>query len=430
MAFLLAITVGTILLVLPVSREGSDAAPVLTALFTAVSATCVTGLVTVDTESYWSGFGEVVITVLIQVGGFGIMTMASLLGLLVVGRMRLRGRLVAQAETKTLGLGGVRQIVVRIAIITIVVELVMAVILTGRFWLHYDYAFSDAVWHGIFHSVSAFNNAGFALYPDSLESFATDPLVTMPISVAVIIGGLGFPVVVELARKVARPSKWSVHTKITLLGTAILLVIGFVSFLALEWDNAKTLGPMAVIDKVQSAWFSGVMPRTAGFNSLPVADMNTETWAITDALMFIGGGSAGTAGGIKVATFFLLAFVIWAEIRGETQVPFFGRSLSSGVQRQAITVALLGVGIVASATVALLVLTDFPSDQVVFEVISAFATVGLSTGITADLPESAELVIIVLMYTGRVGTITVAAALALRTRHRRYRLPEERPIVG
>nr|WP_244409122.1 potassium transporter TrkG [Stackebrandtia nassauensis] len=430
LSFLAVILVGTVLLALPVSRQGADAAPLLTAAFTAVSAVCVTGLVTVDTGTYWSGFGEVVITVLIQVGGFGIMTMASLLGLLVAGRLRLRRKLVAQAETKSLGLGDVRKVVVRVALITLSVETVVAVILAARYHFGYGYELGRAAWHGVFHSVAAFNNAGFGLERDNLESFVADPVITIPIAVAVIIGGLGFPVVVELIRKTYRPASWSTHTKLTVLATVVLLLAGFVAYLAIEWNNAKTLGPLGLGDKLLAAFFSGVQPRTAGFNSLPMADLRPETWAVTDILMFIGGGSAGTAGGVKVTTFFLLAFVIWAEVRGEPDVSVFGRTIPHSTQRQALTVALLGVGAVGLGTLLILMTDGHPLDQLVFEAISAFGTVGLSTGITADLSATAQIIIMFLMYTGRVGTVAVATALALRVRHRRFRYPEERPIVG
>lgn len=430
LAFLAAIVAGTLLLSLPLARAGPDAAPPLTALFTAVSAVCVTGLVTVDTGAYWSGFGEAVIAALIQVGGFGIMTMATLLGLLIAGRLRLSERLIAQTETKSLGLGEVKAVVIRVGVISLAVEAVVALVLAARYRWSYDYGLGEAVWHGVFHSIAAFNNAGFGLEADSLEGFVGDPVIMLPIASAVIIGGIGFPVLTELLRRARRPASWSTHTKLTVGGTGVLLVAGFVAYLVGEWNNAKTLGPLSFGDKILAAFFSGVQPRTAGFNSLPVGDLNPETWIITDVLMFIGGGSAGTAGGIKVTTFLLLAFVIWAEIRGEPDVSVFGRTIAPSTQRQALTVALLGVGAVAGGTLAILFFDGHPLDRVLFEAVSAFATVGLSTGITAELSAPSQLVIIFLMYIGRVGTIAVAAALALRLRRRRYRYPEERPIVG
>jgi trk system potassium uptake protein TrkH len=431
LAFLVAIAVGAGLLMLPVARAGSGFAPPLTALFTSTSAACVTGLLVVDTPTYWSPFGHVVILCLIQLGGFGIMTMATLLGLLVSRRgLGLRTRLLAQAETRTLNLGDVRGVLERVALATLLVEVATFLVLTGRFRAGYDDSWGAAAWHGLFHSVSAFNNAGFALYPDNLMRFVNDAWVCLPLAVAVIAGGLGFPVLIELRRELRQPSRWSVHTTLTVLGTGVLLTLGTLALLALEWSNPRTLGPLGPPGKLLAGFFQAVMPRTAGFNSLDYAAMRPDSLAVTDTLMFIGGGSASTAGGIKVTTFFLLAFVIWAEVRGESDVVVFRRRVSNAAQRLALTVALLGVGVVAAGTLALLALTEHGLDRALFEAVSAFATVGLSTGITPTLPPAAQLTLVILMFVGRVGTITVATALALRSRPRKFRLPEERPIVG
>jgi potassium uptake TrkH family protein len=431
LAFLGTSIIGTLLLMLPVSRAGPGAAPPLTALFTATSAACVTGMAVVDTPTYWSEFGKVVILLLVQVGGFGIMALATLLALVVSRRLGLRSRLVAQAETRTLALGDVRAVLGRIFFTVLACELVVAVILTGRFWLGYDYPPGKAAWHGVFHAVSAFNNAGFALYPDSLIRFVDDWWLCLPIAGAVIIGGLGFPVLFELVRELRRPDAWSTHTRITVQGSAILLAVGFVAMLVFEWGNPQTFGPLGVPDKLLAGFFQAVTPRSAGFQTIDYGAANMETIGVTNALMFIGGGSAGTSGGIKVTTFFLLAYVIWSEVKGEEDVVVGRRRVSVGAQRQALAVALLGVAVVALGTLALMILTDgLRLDQLLFEAISAFATTGLSMNITPGLPGPAQLVLVLLMFVGRVGTITVASALALTDRHRLYRYPEERPIVG
>ncbi|MGV0742375.1 TrkH family potassium uptake protein [Mycolicibacterium sp. XJ870] len=430
LAFLVAIAAGTVLLMLPVSRAGEGSAPPMTALFTSTSAVCVTGLIVEDTPVYWSGFGQAVILGLFQIGGFGIMTGATLLGLLVTQRIRLRDRLVAQLETKTLGLGNVTSVLRLVLLATVTVELAVMAILTVRLRSAYHETWGEALWHGMFQAVSAFNNAGFSTYSDSLMGFVADPLVVIPIMAAIVLGGLGFPVLYELRRDLRRPSRWSVHTKITLAATGLLLVGGFGAILWSEWTNPGTLGSLGTGDKMLASAFHSVSARTAGFNTLDVGAFTTETLVVHDGLMFIGGGSAGTAGGIKVTTFFLLAFVIWAEIRGDPDTNAFGRRIPVAAQRQALTVALLGLAFVALGTMALLTLTDFELSVVLFEAASAFATVGLSTGITPDLPAPAQGVLIVLMFVGRVGSITVATALALRSRQRLYRFPEERPIVG
>lgn len=427
--FVLAVLAGTALLMLPVARAGPGAATPLAALFTSTSAVCVTGLAVTDTPTYWTTFGHAVILALIQVGGFGIMTTATLLGLLISRRLGLRTQLTAAAETKSLNLGEVRRVLLGVATISVVVEGVVALVLAARLGLAYGEPAGRALWLGLFHSVSAFNNAGFALYSDSLVGFATDPWVNLPIVAAVILGGLGFPVLMELLRH-RRPRRWTMHTKITLVGTVSLLLLGTAFVLLAEWSNPGTLGSLDTRGKLLTGLVQGVMPRTAGFNSVDIAEMNTGTWLGTSVLMFIGGGSAGTAGGIKVTTFLVLFFVIVAEVRGDEDVSAFGRRIPRGAQRQALTVALLGVAAVVAPSILFAMTTRFSLDQILYEVVSAFATVGLSTGITADLPGPHQLVLVVLMLIGRTGTITLATALALRQRERLYRLPEERPIIG
>jgi trk/ktr system potassium uptake protein len=428
-AFAAAVAVGTLLLLLPVSTPGPGGAPVLTALFTATSAVCVTGLLVVDTPTYWSTFGQCVILGLIQVGGFGIMTLASLLALFVSRRMGLRTRLTAAAETKSVGIGDVRRVLRGVFLITVVVEGVIAVLLTARFVIGYGESPGRALWLGVFHSVSAFNNAGFALWSDNLMGFLTDGWVLLPVSVAVIIGGLGFPVIMELVRWTP-PRRWSLHTRLTLLMTSVLLVGGAIFMTASEWDNSATIGGLDAGHKALAGWFHAVMPRTAGFNAWDYASITQETFLGTILLMFVGGGSAGTAGGLKVTTFILLFFVIVAEVRGEPQATAFDRRIEPRVIRQALTIALLGVAAVVGSTMLLTELTDIPIPQVMFEATSAFSTVGLSTGITPGLKPSAQVVLVVLMFLGRLGPITLVSALALRERTRRYSLPEGAPLIG
>jgi potassium uptake TrkH family protein len=428
--FATAILVGTGLLMLPVAKGGPGGANLLEALFTSVSAVCVTGLIVVDTPTYWSGFGQVVILCLIQIGGLGIMTFASLLVVLVSRRMGLRARLTAAAETKTMGLGEVRSVVAGVVKVSLLLEALTALALSLRFGFGYDTSWPRALWLGVFHAVSAFNNAGFALYSDSLMSFVGDPWICLPVAGAVIAGGLGFPVLFELRRRWRRPRSWSLHTKIVVWASCVFLVGGGVFITAIEWTNPATLGPLDTPGKLLAGFFQGVMPRTAGFNSIDTGLMNPASWLGMDVLMFVGGASAGTAGGIKVTTFAVLFFVIYAEVRGESAVNIFHRRLHGDTQRQALTVVLLSVAAVVGSTVVFMVFTDINLDRSLFEVVSAFATVGLSTGITADLPATEQILLTVLMFIGRLGPITVASALALRQRVRMYDLPEERPVIG
>ncbi|GGL60189.1 TrkH family potassium uptake protein [Planomonospora parontospora] len=429
-AFAAAAAVGTGLLATPWAAESGTGTRLIDALFTAVSAVCVTGLVTVDTASHWSVFGEVVIVVLIQVGGLGIMTLATLFAMMISGRVGLRARMWAQAETKAPQLSDLRRVIGHVVVFTLVWEVLTAIVLAARFALGYGEPFGRAVYLGVFHAVSAFNNAGFGLWPDNLVRFATDPWICLPIAAAVVVGGLGYPVVFELRRSWRRPGRWSVLTRITVATTLVLLLVGFLVFTITEWANPKTLGPMDAPGKLLAGFFTGVMPRTAGFNSIDIAAMEPTSWLATDVLMFIGGGSAGTAGGIKVTTFAVLAYVLWAELRGETHVNAGHRRLAATVQRQALAIALLGVALVIASTYALLALTPHSLDAVLFEVVSAVATVGLSTGITADLTVAGQILVALLMFAGRVGPATLFSALALRDRRRRYELPEEKVIVG
>ncbi|RPF23351.1 TrkH family potassium uptake protein [Myceligenerans xiligouense] len=433
LGFLATIAVGTLLLSLPVAAEG-ERATFVEALFTATSATCVTGLIVTDTPVFWSGFGEAVIAVLIQIGGLGVMTLASLLGILLTRRLDLSSRLVAAASTRSVGLGDVRGVLTRVLKIALVVEGVCALVLTGRFFTTYGMPLGEAAWQGVFHAVSAYNNAGFSLFSDSLIGFVGDPWVALPISAAVVVGGIGLPVIAEVMRALRtgrRPRRWSVHTRITLWMTGVLLAGGTLFFLAAEWTNPGTMGPLGTGDKVLSAFTQSVMPRTAGFNSLDTSQMHHETWLGTIILMFIGGGSAGTAGGIKVTTFAVLAIIIWSELRGEQDVNVFDRRITPGTQRQALTVALLGVAIIIVPTLWITASTpNISVDKILFEVTSAFTTTGLSTGITAELPWFNQLVLVPLMFIGRLGPITLGTALALRSRQRLYRMPESAPIIG
>jgi trk system potassium uptake protein len=427
--FLVAVLAGTLLLLLPFAAEGRGATP-LEALFTAVSAVCVTGLTVVDTPTFWSPFGEAVILLLIQIGGLGIMLFASLIGLLLARKLTIRGRASAQSETKSLGVQDVRGLVKGIASITFIIEGAVALVLFFVFWLRYGFSVPDAAWNAIFHAVSAFNNAGFALFSDSLMGFATDPLVCLPLAVAIILGGLGFPVIMQLRRELRSPLHWSMNTNIVVWATIVLLAAGTIYICVLEWNNPATLGSMDVGSRLLSGFFHSVQARTAGFNSVDIGQMHNETWLGLDILMFIGGGPAGTAGGIKVTTFAVLFFIIYTELRGETAVNIFGKRLSRAVHRQAITTALLAVAFVIAATVLLMLITDLSLDRVLFEAISAFATVGLSTGITPTLPPSAQIILIVLMLVGRLGPLTLGTALALKQRPLLYELPKERPVIG
>jgi potassium uptake TrkH family protein len=427
------IALGTALLLLPAS-SGEEApesgVPFTTAVFTATSAVCVTGLnVVPDTATYWSTFGQGVILALIQTGGLGIATITVLLALVVARRLGIGTRLAAAAGTGAVDLGDVRRLVVGIVRIFLVVQAAIAVVLTLRFVTGYDEPPLRAAWLGLFHSVSAFNNAGFALFGDSLIGFARDEWITVPIMVAIILGGLGFPVILEVLRR-GRVRMWSINTKITLITTGLLLVGGTLVMIAVEAGNRATVGAGSPVDGFWAAVFMSVSARTAGYNTVNYADVSDAGLLATTTLMFIGGASASTAGGIKVATLAVLVLAVFAEARGDSDTEAFGRRIDTATLRQALAVTSLYLGQVIVATLLLLELSEERLADALFEVVSATGTVGLSTGTTLRIEEPAQWVLIGCMFLGRIGPAALAAALALRERPKLYRLPRGRPLIG
>jgi Trk-type K+ transport system membrane component len=307
---------------------------------------------------------------------------------------------------------------------------VTAAVLFLRFWIAHDEPVGRAAYYGIFHAVSAFNNAGFALFSTNLVGYQRDPVLLIAIAIAIIVGGLGYPVWMQIGRHPLTPRRWSLHAKLTVFTTLILLAVGTVLLAWFEWTNTSTLGRLSIRDSAVNAFFHSVTPRTAGFNSIDIAAMRDTSQLLTEVLMFIGGGSASTAGGIKVTTFALLGWVMWAEVRGSPDTVVFNRRVPDTANRQALTTALLAIGAVIGSTLILLATTPHIRSDLMFEAISALGTVGLSTGVTPSLPDLSQLVVIGLMILGRVGPITLFAALVLRERDRLYRFPDERPIIG
>lgn len=430
LAFVLLILAGTVLLWLPFSVDGGVEHPGFRhSLFWATSAATVTGLGTVDVSTF-SLFGELVLLALVQLGGFGIMTIGSVVAIISTRRVGLRQRMLAQAEIGAVDIGELRSLISAIAKITLAVESSIAVILFVHLATTDDVGIGRAAYSGVFHAITSFNNAGISLYSDNLAQFVHDPLVVFPITAAIVIGGLGFPVIVELHRRHWHPRKWSLHTRITMAATLVLLMVGPVIVLAIEWTNPATLGPMGVWEKVQAAWFQGVTPRTAGFNTIDIGAQREPTLNIMTGLMFIGAGPASTSGGIKVTTFAILIFAMWSEVRGDRDVTVFRRRVPEQALRQAMTVAALAVATVFGTAVALTAMSPFHLTDTLFEAASAFGTVGLSTGITGALPAAGHYLLVLVMLTGRVGPVTFAVALAMRSRSRAYRYPEERPIIG
>lgn len=429
LVFASIIAIETALLSLPIATASGERAPFADALFNATSAVCVTGLVTVDTATYWSGFGQAVLLVGIKIGGLGVMTLASILGLAVSRRIGLTQRMLAASETKTARLGEVGSLVRAVVVASLVVEAILTVILVPRF-LTLGESVPSALWHGLFMALSIFNNAGFVVLEGGLAPFVGDWWIGLPIVVGTFVGAVGFPVILNVWRVRRTPRRWSLHTKLTLVTYAALFVGAVLAVAVFEWTNEKTFGPLSLSEKILASLVHGITPRSSGLSTVDVGEMREATWFLLDALMFVGGGSASTAGGIKVSTFAVLVLAIVAEARGDRDIEAFGRRVGSSTVRLAVSVAFIGSSLVGISTLALLMLTNMRLDVILFEVISAFATVGLSTGITPNLPDSGKYLLSALMFAGRTGTMTVAAALALRERRRVIRMPNERPIIG
>ena len=437
-AFGAVIALGTLILMLPISTANGFQTDFVTAFFTSTSAVTITGLAVVDTATHWSLFGQVVILALIQLGGLGIVSFATLVGLLIAGRITLTNRLGTMTEAKILGVSSVPALLRSIILVYFGFELLLAIWLTLRLHLEHGFEIGAAIWHGVFHSISAFNNGGFSTFSDSMVGFADDTFFIAPVFLAVIVGGLGFPVLLEIHERVwgigprvgGRSKRFSLHTRLTLWMSLILVTVGTLAIAVLEWSNPKTLGALGPWDRLVNAIFASVMTRSGGLNSVDIGEMDEATWVAMDFLMFVGGGSASTAGGIKVTTMAILFFIIYTEIRGEAAVNVGNRRLPRSIQRQALTLVTLSALVILFSTFVLVATTKFTLDQILFEVLSAAATVGLSTGITAELPDFAQVWLAVLMFVGRLGPVVVASALALRITKRHYELPKERPLIG
>ncbi len=421
------ITTLTLLLHLPIATASGQRAPFADALFQATSAVCVTGLTTVDTATYWSVFGQVTIIVGAAVGGLGVMTLASLLSLAVSRHVGLTQRMLTASETQS-ALGDVGSLLRAVIVTSLGVELLLAAALLPRF-LALDLPVGRALWYAVFMALSIFNNAGFVILPEGLAPHAADWWICLPIVVGTFVGAVGFPVILDVVRH-RRPRAWSLHTKMTLSTYTALAAFTSVAIAAFEWGNPETLGQMPLHAKVLSALVSAVNVRSSGLATVPTSQMHETSWFLQDTLMFIGGGSASTAGGIKVTTFAVLVLAIVAEARGDQDIEAYSRRIGLSAVRLSVAVVFIGATAVGVSTLLLLQITGMRLDRILFETISAFATVGLSTGITPLLPDSAKYVLVVLMYIGRVGTMTMASALALRERRRVIRMPESRPMIG
>ena len=432
----------TALLSLPISARDGQVTNLADALFTAVSTICVTGLSTVDMSAHWSPFGNVVLFVGVNIGGMGVLTLASLMGMVISKRLGLRAKLLAAGDTnpmrahggpvnesQTVRLGEVGQLLTTVALSTLVIEGVVAVLLyPGLVMAGIDPL--AALWEAPFYAAMSFTNTGFTPNAGGVAVFADDYLVLIVLMMSVFLGSIGFPVIYTLARHVWHVKKWSLHSKLTLITTTLLFLAGALAFLVLEFNNPRTFGSMDALDTTIQAMFLSAMTRSGGFSVIDISDLNGSSMLAACMLMFVGGGSASTAGGIKVTTLAVLAIAVWSEAKGRGSVEAFGRRIPSDVQRVALSVVAWGATIVALSTIVIAQITKADIIDVLFDVISAFGTVGLSSGLTAELPDAGKYILAATIFMGRIGTVTLAAAVAATSRSQYYSLPVERPIVG
>lgn len=436
------ILVFTLLFSLPIATTSGERAPLVDALFTAVSVICVTGLSTVDMATYWSPFGHVIVFIGVEIGGVGVLTLASILGLVISRKLGLRQKLLAAgdanplrirrgpvAEGQAVRLGETGGLLLTVAVSVLVIEGVVAALLFPRMLLA-GVPVLDALWQSVYIAAMAFTNTGFLPTAEGLAPYAGDVWFLSVVMLGVILGAIGFPVIYVLTRNLRHPRRWSLHVKLTIFTFAALLVLGAGAYLVLEFSNPRTMGGMDAGQRVLQSFFLSSMARSGGFSTLDISQLNGSSLLVTDMLMFIGGGSASTAGGIKVTTLAVLFLAAFAEARGHDEMEAYERRIPSDVLRLGVSVVLWGATTVAVSTILLLQLTDAPLDFVLFDVISAFATVGLSTGFTAATSDAAQYVLAATMFFGRIGTVTLAAALAASQHPKLFKRPEERPIVG
>lgn len=435
LSFFLVILIGTLLLLLPAASKDGTSASFIEALFTATSAVCVTGLVVVDTFQHWTTFGQVVIISLIQIGGLGFITFVTFFSTLLGRKMRLKSMILAQESVNYFSLVGIMQLVKRIVIITLCIEATGALLLSTSFVPQYGL---KGFYLGAFHAVSAFCNAGFDLMSISgagqfisLTQYNNDPVVIYTIASLIIIGGLGFVVWKDLY-DYKKTKSLMLHTKLTLTITAVLIVLGAVLFYTFESENPVTMGKLDLAGKINASIFQSVTPRTAGYNTVNLDGMNDISKLLTVILMFIGAAPGSTGGGVKVTTIGILLFAIFSQLKGSDETIVFKRRVSFTTVYKALTIISLSALLVLVVSTIILVIEDKPMINVLYEVTSAFGTVGLTTGLTPDLHYASKLLLILMMFIGRVGPVSFALALAVKSHKNDSDIiyPEGRVIVG
>ncbi|SKA89055.1 trk system potassium uptake protein TrkH [Caloramator quimbayensis] len=431
LGFAAVILIGALLLCLPISSAEGKFTPFIDCLFTSTSAVCVTGLVTLDTGTYWSTFGQIIIMLLIETGGLGFMTFATFFAVILGRRISLKERLIMQEAFNAFNIQGMVRLMLYVMGITFAIEGVGALILMTQFIP--QYGISKGIYYGIFHSVSAFCNAGFDLIGDfkSLTPYAENVTLNLTICALIVIGGIGFAVITEVINNRGF-KRLSLHTKVVLTTTALLILSGAVLFFLLEYANPKTMGALSFKGKVLASVFASITPRTAGFNTISTSDMTTAGKFLTIILMFIGASPGSTGGGIKTSTFTLLFMTVISVIRGREDTEIFKKRIGRSLVYRALAIIIIAFGLVILTTMVLSITQDGDFVEFLYEATSAFGTVGLSLGLTTRLNIIGKIIIILTMYSGRVGPLTLTLAFARKAQvaNSNIKYPEDKLLVG
>lgn len=435
LSFCFLVLLGAVLLTLPAASRNGKSIGFLDALFTATSASCVTGLVVVDTYNHWTLFGQIIILSLIQAGGLGIITLASFFSVLLGRKMSLKGMILTQESINHFSFEGILKLVKRVVMVTLGIELLGALLLSTRFVPMFGW---KGFYLGIFHAISSFCNAGFDLMGimgagdyQSLIHFNNDPIILYTIAGLIVMGGLGFMVWKDLY-EFRRNNGFLLHTKVVLTITTCLIVLGAVFFFIFESSNPATMGKLDLFGKINASVFQSVTPRTAGYNSIDIGKMNEISQFATIILMFIGAAPGSTAGGIKITTFGIMLFAVLSQVKGQQETIIFKRRVPHYTVLKAMTIAAMSAILVLFVTTLVLAVERKPFLNVLFEVVSAFGTVGLTTGITSTLHPLSKILLILTMFLGRVGPVTFAIAMTLRSHKKDTDIihPEGRIVVG
>ncbi|WP_410208281.1 TrkH family potassium uptake protein [Fusobacterium sp.] len=429
LGFLIAILIGTLLLMMPFSLQEGQRLSFLASLFTIVSATCVTGLTVVDVSQTFSTVGTTIIIFFIQLGGLGVMTFSSIIFLVMGKKMTFHERELLKEERNADNSGEIADFIKKLLFVVFIIESIGAIILTTQFIK--EFPLGKAVYYGVFHSISAFCNAGFSLFSTNLEIYKSNFVINLTIGYLITLGGIGFAVITSVVTVVRKGiDRFNLTSKVAIIMSLILTVGGMILFFLLEYSNPETLGNLNFFQKILASYFQSVTLRTAGFNTIPLGNLRDATIFVSCIWMFIGASPGSTGGGIKTTTFGVIMFYVIGIAKKKTNIEIFNRRLDWEILNRALAILVIAITYISFVIVCLLIVEDFPMEQVVFEVISAFGTVGLTLGITPDLSVVSKLLIIITMLVGRLGPLTFALAIGETKKKAVSKYPKENILVG